>query len=77
MYSSADIVGPDVFLCLNKSGEEEAAGDLLGGLSAPGSGADDTLVFGVGALEEGGDGLLPAPSKEPLDPKDCEYRING
>ena len=74
MYSSADIVGPDVFLCLNMTGEA-AAGDLLGGLSADGSGADDTLVFGVGALEEGGDGLLPAPSKEPLDPKDCEYRI--
>lgn len=28
------------------------------------------LVFGVASLEEGGEGLLPAFSKEPLDPKD-------
>ena len=76
MYSSADIIGPDVFLSLNMTGEAEAAGDLLGGLSAASSGADVTLVFGVGTLEEGGDLLLPALSKEPLDPKDCQYTKN-
>ena len=71
MYSSADIVGPeDVFLGPDSTGEAVAAGDLLGGLSDAGSGAVAVLVFGVTVLEEGGEGLLPTFSREPLDPKD-------
>lgn len=72
MWSSADIAGPDVFLWFDMTGESlaAAAGDLLGGLSTGASGAADTLVFGVGTLEEGGEGLPPAFSREPLEPKD-------
>ena len=71
MYSSADIEGPeDVFLWADNTGEAAAAGDLLGGLSNAGSGILAVLVFGVTDLEEGGDGLLPTFSKEPLEPKD-------
>ena len=70
MCSSADIVGPDVVLWFDVTGEGVTAGGLLGGLATAGSGAADTLVFGVAVLEEGGEGLLPAFSREPLDPKD-------
>ena len=47
-----------------------AAGDLLGRLSNACCGGVAVLVFGVTDLEEGGEGLLPTFSKEPLDPKD-------
>ena len=70
MCSSAEIVGPDDFLWFDITGEA-AAGDLVGRPSdAAGSGAVDTLVFGVGTLEVGGEDLLPTLSREPLDPKD-------
>lgn len=51
-----------------------AAGDLLGRLSNACCGGVAVLVFGVTDLEEGGEGLLPTFSKEPLDPKDWRYR---
>jgi len=75
MWSSADIAGPDVFLWFDMTGESlaAAAGDLLGRLSTGASGAADTLVFGVGTLEEGGEGLPPAFSREPLEPKDLSF----
>ena len=48
------------------------AGDTLGGLSrTAGSGAEETLVFGVAIFDDGGEALLPVLSKEPLDPNDC------
>ena len=70
------MVGPEVFFSLDRLREAATAGDLLlGGLSAGGtSGAEDTLVFGVGTLEEGGEGLLLPLSKDPLDPND--WKIN-
>ena len=71
IYSSADIAGPeDIFLGPDGKGVEAAAGILLRELSNDGSGAVVVLVLGVANLEEGGDGLLPTFSKEPLDPKD-------
>ncbi|RMX38508.1 hypothetical protein pdam_00015229 [Pocillopora damicornis] len=71
IYSSADIAGPeDIFLGPDGTGVEAAAGILLRELSNDGSGAVVVLVLGVANLEEGGDGLLPTFSKEPLDPKD-------
>ena len=65
------MIGPDDFLPLDRSGDGTAAteDDLLERLSAAvSSGGDDTLVFGVGTLDEGGDGLVL--SNDPLDPND-------
>lgn len=65
------MVGPDDFLTLDSSGDEATPieDDLLERLSAAvSSGGDDTLVFGVGTLDEGGDGLVL--SNDPLDPND-------
>ena len=48
------------------------AGDTVGGLlRTAGSGAEETLVFGVAIFDDGGEALLPVLSKEPLDPNDC------
>ena len=70
--SSTDTVGPDDFLWPEEMGWTLVAGDTLGELSrTAGSGAEETLVFGVAIFDDGGEALLPVLSKEPLDPNDC------